>query len=122
MFMDNVISVISSIIPFLLPFIVIFSIILKIIIDHKREERDIEYIRYKLECIHQYNQYKKLGSNNGIINYLNRCIDKEKPPNKDSNVVTSSTKHKPPKLTNCKNCGAPLHSNKCEFCDTEYDW
>lgn len=25
-----------------------------------------------------------------------------------------------PKITNCKNCGAPLHGRKCEFCDTEY--
>ena len=32
------------------------------------------------------------------------------------------TKNMVPKLTNCKNCGAPLHSNRCEFCDTEYDW
>lgn len=23
-------------------------------------------------------------------------------------------------LTNCKNCGAVLHSNKCEYCGTEY--
>ena len=23
--------------------------------------------------------------------------------------------------TNCKNCGAPLHGNRCEFCDTEYN-
>jgi hypothetical protein len=30
--------------------------------------------------------------------------------------------HKSHKLTNCKNCGAVLHSNKCEFCGTEYDW
>ena len=22
--------------------------------------------------------------------------------------------------TNCKNCGAPLHGSKCEFCGTEY--
>lgn len=27
---------------------------------------------------------------------------------------------KKPKITNCKNCGAPLHGNKCEYCDTEY--
>jgi CRISPR/Cas system-associated exonuclease Cas4 (RecB family) len=27
--------------------------------------------------------------------------------------------HRP---TNCKNCGAPLHGNKCEFCDTEYHY
>lgn len=23
-------------------------------------------------------------------------------------------------MTNCKNCGAPLHVNKCEYCGTEY--
>lgn len=21
---------------------------------------------------------------------------------------------------NCKNCGAPLHGSRCEYCDTEY--
>lgn len=25
-----------------------------------------------------------------------------------------------PHPTNCKNCGAVLHSSKCEFCGTEY--
>ena len=25
-----------------------------------------------------------------------------------------------PKIHNCKNCGAPLHNNKCEYCETEY--
>lgn len=120
--MDNVISAIFSIIPFLLPFIIALSFILKRYIDYKREEHNIEFIRSKLENIYQYNQYKKLGNNDNIVNYLNQCIDESKLPNKSSNVVTSSTKHKPPKLTNCKNCGAPLHSNKCEFCDTEYDW
>lgn len=24
-------------------------------------------------------------------------------------------------MTNCKNCGAPLHGNKCEYCGTEYN-
>ena len=24
------------------------------------------------------------------------------------------------RLTNCVNCGAPLHGNKCEYCGTEY--
>lgn len=23
-------------------------------------------------------------------------------------------------MTNCINCGAPLHGNKCEYCRTEY--
>ena len=24
-------------------------------------------------------------------------------------------------LTNCVNCGAPLHGSKCEYCGTEYN-
>lgn len=24
-------------------------------------------------------------------------------------------------MTNCKNCGAPLHGGKCEYCGTEYE-
>lgn len=24
------------------------------------------------------------------------------------------------KITNCKNCGAPLKKSKCEYCGTEY--
>ena len=60
-------------------------------------------------------------------------IDINNPPNCGSNVVppknrdvivfpledaeTEVTHHHP---TNCKNCGAVLHSNICEFCGTEY--
>lgn len=25
-----------------------------------------------------------------------------------------------PKVTTCKNCGAPVHNNICEYCGTEY--
>lgn len=25
-----------------------------------------------------------------------------------------------PRITNCKNCGAPLHGDRCEYCGTEY--
>lgn len=25
-------------------------------------------------------------------------------------------------ITNCKNCGAPLHSYKCDYCGTEYEY
>lgn len=25
-----------------------------------------------------------------------------------------------PKFTNCKNCGAPLKSDECEYCGTQY--
>lgn len=24
-------------------------------------------------------------------------------------------------MTNCVNCGTPLHGNKCEYCGTEYN-
>ena len=34
-------------------------------------------------------------------------------------TIAPTTKNAMPKLTNCKNCGAPLHSNRCEFCDTQ---
>lgn len=59
--------------------------------------------------------YKDLGGNGFLIHYLNRCIEE-----KDTSDVPT-TKNMIPKLTNCKNCGAPLHGNRCEFCDTEYD-
>ena len=26
------------------------------------------------------------------------------------------------RLTNCKNCGAPLVDNKCEYCGSEYEY
>lgn len=60
--------------------------------------------------------YKDLGGNGFLIHYLNRCIEE-----RDMSDVPT-TKNMIPKFTNCKNCGAPLHSNRCEFCDTEYDW
>ena len=60
--------------------------------------------------------YKDLGGNGFLIHYLNRCIEERDVPD------APTTKNMIPKLTNCKNCGAPLHSNWCEFCDTEYDW
>lgn len=62
--------------------------------------------------------YKDLGGNGALIHCLNRWIEKIGTPNTDVPTIKSMT----PKLTNCKNCGAPLHSNRCEFCGTEYDW
>lgn len=58
--------------------------------------------------------YKDLGGNGFLIHYLNRCIEERDMPD------APTTKNMVPKLTNCKNCGAPLHGNRCEFCDTEY--
>ena len=109
--MDNVIM---TILLFGIPLSVVVvsgvGVIIKIIKDRIEEQRLINDIGSSL---------KKLGSNGYITNH----IDAFHPPNKGSNVIAPSKKqHKPPKLTNCKNCGAPLHSNKCEFCDTEYDW
>ena len=33
------------------------------------------------------------------------------------NIPTTSSR---PKVTTCKNCGAPLHNAVCEYCGTEY--
>lgn len=60
--------------------------------------------------------YKDLGGNGALIHYLNRCIEEQ------GTLDVPTTKNMIPKLTNCKNCGAPLHSNRCEFCGTEYDY
>ena len=65
--------------------------------------------------------YKELGCNGWVIDYLNRYINGVDTSEKES-TIAPTTKNAMPKLTNCKNCGAPLHSNRCEFCDTQYDW
>ena len=62
--------------------------------------------------------YKDLGGDGALIHCLNRWIEKIGTPNMDVPTIKSMT----PKLTNCKNCGAILHSNRCEFCGTEYGW
>ena len=31
-----------------------------------------------------------------------------------------STKPSQPRVITCKNCGAPVHDNICEYCGTEY--
>ena len=35
-------------------------------------------------------------------------------------LSSKSSESNKPKITNCKNCGAPLHGNVCEYCGTEY--
>lgn len=62
--------------------------------------------------------YKDIGGNGALIHYINRCIEEIGISNTDVPTIKSMT----PKLTNCKNCGAILHSNRCEFCGTEYGW
>lgn len=37
-----------------------------------------------------------------------------------SSETSESSKTDKPKITNCKNCGAPLHGSICEYCGTEY--
>lgn len=34
--------------------------------------------------------------------------------------VDDQTIEKTTRLTNCKNCGAPMAGTKCEYCGTEY--
>lgn len=35
-------------------------------------------------------------------------------------LIDDKTIEKNTKLTNCKNCGAPLTGTKCEYCGTDY--
>ena len=35
-------------------------------------------------------------------------------------VINLPAEPSKPRVTNCKNCGAPLHGNHCEYCGTEY--
>lgn len=46
-----------------------------------------------------------------------KTIEAEKGSALDSITVE---RPKSEQLTNCKNCGAPLHGSRCEYCGTEY--
>lgn len=35
-------------------------------------------------------------------------------------VYGEETQHIRPKFSNCKNCGAPLKTDECEYCGTQY--
>ena len=35
-------------------------------------------------------------------------------------IVNIPTEPPRPRVTTCKNCGAPVHNNVCEYCGTEY--
>ena len=35
-------------------------------------------------------------------------------------IINISTEPSRPRVTTCKNCGAPVHNNICEYCGTEY--
>ena len=62
-------------------------------------------------------QYKCL-LDDGTIKYadLESIID-----NKYDYLIVDFTPEKiKPKFTNCKNCGAPLKSDECEYCGTQY--
>ena len=73
--------------------------------------------------------------NNSDTSDKGSTIDIHNPPNCGSNVMSPKNRHvivfplpeddsrqttSKNHPTNCKNCGAVLHSNICEFCGTEY--
>lgn len=35
-------------------------------------------------------------------------------------IVNLPAEPSKPRVINCKNCGAPVHNNICEYCGTEY--
>lgn len=105
--MDDIITLIAC---FLIPLVGVLVFIVKSVKEYHEAQQGLDSIRSTM---------KELGGNGFIANH----IDPLRPPNTGSNVMPPlEPKPKHPKLTNCKNCGAPLHGNKCEFCDTEYDW
>lgn len=62
-------------------------------------------------------QYKCLFAD-GTVKYadMESILD-----NKYDYLIVDFTPEKiKPKFTNCKNCGAPLKSGECEYCDTQY--
>ena len=94
---------------------------LMVIVKTVREKRLDDQIEKDLEesldkCVDEYLEVRRMLGGNGFIEncaeQFKGRTEKDKP----------KEEKKPPKLTNCKNCGAVLHGNKCEFCDTEYDW
>ena len=48
-----------------------------------------------------------------VISYPDKSFARPSTPTSGSNLVH-------PHPTNCKNCGAVLHGNICEYCGTEY--
>ena len=100
--MDVVTTLITC---FFIPLVGVLVFIVKSIKEYHEARQGLDSIRSTM---------KELGGNGFIANFGSNI------PTQPSVPKMPKTKH--PKLTNCKNCGAVLHGNKCEFCDTEYDW
>lgn len=89
---------------------------MKAIVNHMIQVTDIDSIR-------QYSKDSNVGSllfipESNSVYTLNKCNEVlEILPIKDGHKTVY---HTPAKPTNCKNCGAPLTSYKCEYCGTEY--
>jgi recombinational DNA repair protein RecR len=94
----------------LVPFITALFLIVKTIKEHHETQQVLN---------NMYSKTKELGGNGFISNQMDLIHSLDECRDKMSKL---EHQHKSPKLTNCKNCGAVLHSNKCEFCGTEYDW
>ena len=58
-----------------------------------------------------------LTSDTNQVYILNKANEVIEVVNTKGNMQPVTRSQRP---TNCKNCGAVLTSNKCEYCDTEY--
>lgn len=102
----------SIIIYLLIPIILIVGYILHKLIIHHNQEKPSSLIQNELLNV----------TNETTKEYLDNLIDKYSAMGYNGYLVhqyKESEKKSYP--TNCKNCGAPLHSHHCEFCDTEYN-
>lgn len=97
-----------NLIIFILPLISVVACLIKTHIDYNEEKALMDVTRQKInDSCNEYlddliSRYKEMGGNGYIVN-------KEIKPEKKKTYPT-----------NCKNCGAVLHSNVCEFCGSEY--
>lgn len=109
-------DIVSIIIPLVIPIIFFIGYIIHLSVIHRKQEQISSLVRYELlktadKAANEYldnliDKYSAMGYNGYIVNRYQK-LDKE--PKKKTYP------------TNCKNCGAPLHSHRCEFCDTEYN-
>ena len=102
--------------PLVFPIVLIIGYIIHLSVIHHRQEQ--------ISSLAQNELLKT--TNEAVDEYLDNLIDKYSAMGYNGYVVSQYKKldKKPEKKTyptNCKNCGAPLHSNHCEFCDTEYN-
>ena len=82
----------------------------------------LDWNNLAIKCVKEYTYY---DSNNKRLldGELIYSIDTQKVYTAINNKMVElfpSQENTPPKLSNCRNCGAPVKGYKCEYCGTKY--